>query len=73
MRTTDVTPTPARPLGGFTGTCRGKFAHARETTPGSWQVKVYDPRNRLSGHDGWLTLGTGWTTLAEASAATGLS
>jgi hypothetical protein len=73
MPTTDVTPSPAPPLGSFTGVCRGKFAHARETVPGSWQVKVHDPRNRLAGHDGWLMLGAGWATLAEARAATGLA
>jgi hypothetical protein len=73
MPTTDVTPTAPAPLGSFSGTCRGRFAHARETAPGSWQVKIHDPRNHLSGHDGWVLLGTGWATLAEASAATELS
>jgi hypothetical protein len=64
---------PHRPLGSHRGTCRGRSALARETSPGSWQVKIHDPTNRLAGHDGWLMVGTGWTTLAEARTATGLS
>ena len=69
------TTPPDRPskLGSHRGTCRGRTAYARETTPGSWQVKIHDPTNRLSGHDGWLMMGTGWPTLADACAATGLS
>ncbi|WP_268904187.1 hypothetical protein [Candidatus Frankia alpina] len=27
----------------------------------------------LAGHDGWLMLGTGWPTLPDACAATGMS
>ena len=76
MSTEDVlvtTPTRPTPLGSQLGTCRGRTALARETTPGSWQVKIHDPTNRLAGHDGWLMVGTGWATLPEACAATGLS
>ena len=69
-----VTPsTRPAPLGSQLGTCRGRTALARETTSGSWQVKINDPTNRLAGHDGWVLAGTGWTTLAEARAATGLT
>lgn len=65
---------PTRPaLGSYRGTCRGRTAYARETIPGSWQVKIHDPTNRLAGHDGWLLIGTGWPTLADACAATGLA
>jgi hypothetical protein len=60
-------------LGSYRGTCRGRTALARETTPGSWQVKINDPANRLAGHDGWVLAGTGWKTLAEARAASGLT
>lgn len=73
MPTTDVTATAPSPPGSYFGTCQGKCAYARETTPGSWQVKIHDPTNRLAGHDGWLMVGTGWATLAEVRAATGLS
>jgi hypothetical protein len=76
MRTDEVVPTQVdRPpaLGGQRGTCRGRSAYARETSAGSWQVKVHDPTNRLAGHDGWVLIGTGWATLADASAATGLA
>lgn len=74
MPTEDVLVTsPTRPLGSYLGTCRGRSALARETSPGSWQVKIHDPRNRLAGHDGWVLAGSGWTTLAEACAATELS
>ena len=66
-------PEPAATLGSYYGTCNGKTGYARETTVGSWQVKVYDPTNRLAGHDGWLTLGAGWPTLADARSATGLT
>ncbi|WP_018636520.1 hypothetical protein [Parafrankia elaeagni] len=69
---TAIQPEPAA-LGRYYGSCDGKAALARETSPGSWQVKVRDPINRLAGHDGWMMLGTGWSTLAEARAATGLS
>ena len=65
--------TEAPTLGSHYGTCGGKTAYARETSVGSWQVKVHDPINRLSGHDGWLLVGTGWASLAEARAATGMS
>ena len=61
------------PLGSQRGTCRGRTALARETTPGNWQVKIHDPTNRHAGHDGWLLIGNGWATLAEARAATGLA
>ncbi len=61
------------PLGSHRGTCRGRTALARETTPGSWQVKINDPTDRRAGHDGWVLAGTGWKTLAEARAATGLT
>jgi len=54
------------------GTCAGKAAFARETSAGSWQVKVHDPTNLLAGHDGWVLLGAGWPTLAAAAEATGL-
>jgi hypothetical protein len=60
-------------LGSHRGMCRGKTAYARETSPGNWQIKIHDPTNRQAGHDGWLLLGTGWATLAAASAATGLT
>ena len=76
MSTQDVlvtTPTRPTPLGSQLGTCRGRTALARETTPGSWQVKIHDPTNRLAGHDGWIMVGTGWTTLSAARAATGLA
>ena len=76
MSTEDVlvtTPTRPTPLGSQLGTCRGRTALARETTPGSWQVKIHDPTNRLAGHDGWLLVGTGWATLPEACAGTGMS
>jgi hypothetical protein len=72
MRTEVTSPTRPTPLGSQRGICRGRTALARETTPGSWQVKVHDPTNRRAGYDGWLLLGTGWATLAEARAATGL-
>ena len=52
-----TTPTTPALLGSQRGTCRGRTALARETTPGSWQVKIHDPTNRLAGHDGWLLLG----------------
>ena len=76
MSTEDLlvtTPTTPALLGSQRGTCRGRTALARETTPGSWQVKVHDPTNRLAGYDGWLLLGTGWPTLDDARAATGLA
>ena len=75
MSTEDLlvtSPTRPAPLGSQRGICRGRTALARETTPGSWQVKIHDPTNRRAGHDGWLLIGTGWATLAEARAATGL-
>jgi len=53
------------------GTCDGKPALARETSAGSWQVKVHDPTNLSAGHDGWVLLGTQWATLEAACAATG--
>jgi len=53
------------------GTCAGKPALARETSPGSWQVKVHDPTNLSAGHDGWVLLGTQWDSLEAACAATG--
>jgi hypothetical protein len=62
----------ASALGARYGTCRGRPAYARETSAGSWQVKIHDPINRLAGHDGWLMVGTGWPTLAAACTATGL-
>lgn len=55
------------------GSHHGKTAYARETTPGSWQVKVHDPKNREAGYDGWLLLGTGWPSLDAARTATGMS
>ena len=67
-----TSPTRPVPLGSRRGTCRGRTALARETTPGSWQVKIHDPTNRHAGHDGWQHIGTGWATHAEARAATGL-
>jgi hypothetical protein len=76
MPTDDVlvsSPPRPTPLGSHRGTCRGRTALARETTPGSWQVKVNDPTNRQAGYDGWLLLGTGWPTLADARAATELT
>ena len=72
MSTEVTSPTRPPPLGSQRGIYRGRTALARETTPGSWQVKVHDPTNRQAGYDGWLLLGTGWATLAEARAATGL-
>jgi len=65
-------PEPTGTLGSRYGTCSGKAAYARETSAGSWQVKVHDPTNRLAGHDGWLMIGTGWPTLPDACTATGL-
>ena len=67
--------TPDRPatLGSRRGTCRGRTTYAREASPGSWQVKIHDPTNRLAGHDGWLLIGTGWPTLADACAATAMT
>jgi hypothetical protein len=76
MPTEDAATTEAtRPaaLGSQRGTCRGRTAYARETSPGSWQVKIHDPTNRLAGHDGWLLVGAGWPTLAEARAVSGLT
>ena len=76
MSTEDVlvtTPTRPTPLGSQFGTCRGRTALARETASGNWQVKIHDPTNRLAGHDGWLLVGTGWPTLDDARAATGLA
>jgi len=55
------------------GMCDGKAALARETSAGSWQVKVHDLTNRSAGHDGWVLLGTRWTTLEAACAATGFT
>jgi len=55
------------------GRQRRRGRHAGETSAGSWQVKAHDPTNRLAGHDGWVLLGTGWPTLGDACAATGLS
>ncbi|ONH24369.1 hypothetical protein [Pseudofrankia asymbiotica] len=66
-------PTSAGVLGSRYGTCDGKAALARETSPGSWQVKMHDPSSPRAGHDGWVMIGSGWSTLAEAAAATGLS
>jgi hypothetical protein len=65
--------TLAGELGSQYGTCDGKAALARETRPGSWQVKVRDPTSPRAGHDGWVMIGAGWPTLAEAAAATGLT
>jgi len=65
------TPRPA--LGSYYGTRGGKPAYARETSDGNWQVKIHDPTNRRSTHDGWLLVGTGWATLPDACSATGLS
>jgi hypothetical protein len=59
-------------LGSQYGSCDGKAALARETSVGCWQVKVHDPRNPKAGHDGWVLLGTGWSTLHDATVATGL-
>ncbi len=75
---TENSPTPDQGAsqlapGNYYGTCGGKPALAREISVGSWQVKVFDPTNRLALHDGWLLVGTGWATLADACAATGLS
>jgi len=53
------------------GTCDVKPALARETSAGSWQVKVHDPKNLSAGHDGWVLLRTQWATLEAACAATG--
>ena len=75
-RSTENRSAPTRPagvLGSQYGTCAGKSALARETSPGCWQVKVHDPVSPRAGHDGWVMVGSGWTTLAAASAATGLS
>ncbi len=66
------TPEPSRRPSSQYGTCAGKAAFARETSAGSWQVKVRDPTNLLAGHDGWVLLGAGWPTLAAAAEATGL-
>jgi len=55
------------------GTGAGMAALARETSAGSWQVKVHDPTNRSAGHDGWVLLGTRWATLEAACAATGFT
>ncbi|MCK9894431.1 hypothetical protein [Frankia sp. AgB32] len=63
---------PTADLGSYYGTYEGKSAYARETSAGNWQIKVHDPINRLSGHDGWMMLGTGWPTLSDAQAATGM-
>jgi hypothetical protein len=70
MPATRTEPVPV--LGSQRGTYRGKSALARETSQGSWQVKVHDPTSRIAGHDGWVLLGSGWATLDEARAATGL-
>ncbi len=70
------TPDQAAPqaaLSSYYGTCGGRAALAREISVGNWQVKVFDPTNRLALHDGWLLVGTGWATLADACAATGTS
>jgi hypothetical protein len=76
----DVTVRPAAvpavrtaPGSGHRGICNGRTAYARETASGNWQVKVHDPTNRLAGHDGWVLVGTGWATLDDARAATGLT
>ncbi len=66
-------PAPQAALGSCYGTCGGKPALAREISAGSWQVKVFDPTNRLALHDGWLLVGTGWATLSDACSAAGLS
>ncbi|OHV34766.1 MULTISPECIES: hypothetical protein [Pseudofrankia] len=66
-------PTPTHVLGSRYGRCGGRAAFARETSAGSWQVKVHDPTSPRVGHDGWLLIGSGWSTLAEALAATGLT
>ncbi|CAO5234604.1 hypothetical protein [Frankia sp. AgKG'84/4] len=63
---------PTADLGSYYGTHEGRSAYARETSAGNWQVKVHDPTNRLAGHDGWMMLGTGWPTLSDARAATGM-
>jgi hypothetical protein len=55
------------------GTHDKRAAIAKEISAGNWQVKTHDPRNRAAGHDGWVLLGTGYPTLAEACAATGMS
>ncbi|SNQ48557.1 conserved hypothetical protein [Frankia canadensis] len=71
----DSAPAPSTSiavLGSQYGTCDGHSAFARETSPGSWQVKVHHPSNPAAGHDGWVLLGSGWPTLAAATAATGL-
>jgi hypothetical protein len=65
---TELTPA----LRSHRGTHQGKSALARETSSDSWQVKVHDPTSRLAGHDGWVLLGSGWATLDDARAATGL-
>lgn len=46
-------------LGSRYGTCDGKSAFARETSPGNWQVKVHDPKSPRAGHDGWVLIGSG--------------
>ncbi|WP_101833026.1 hypothetical protein [Frankia canadensis] len=65
--------TPAAVLGSRYGTCDGRSAFARETSPGSWQVKMHPPTSPRAGHDGWVLLGSGWPTLAVVLAATGLT
>jgi hypothetical protein len=69
----DITAISSSALGSRRGTCRGRTAFARETEPGNWQVKIHDPANRLAGHDGWLLVGSGFGTVTEACAATGMS
>ena len=64
---------PTGTLGSQYGTCGGRAAYARETTVGSWQIKIHEPTNRLAHYDGWLLIGIGWPTLADACAATGMS
>jgi hypothetical protein len=68
----DDGPAQATKLGAHFGHCQGKTAFAKETSEGSWQVQLHDPMHRHAGHDGWLTIGTGWPTLAAACAETGL-
>jgi hypothetical protein len=65
--------TPAAVLGSRYGICDGRSAFARETSPGSWQVKVHHPTSPRAGHEGWVLLGSGWPTLAAALAASGLT
>jgi hypothetical protein len=64
---------PVGTLGSRYGRCDGRSAFARETSPGSWQVKVHYPSDSRAGHDGWVLLGSGWPTLAAAATATGLT